>query len=337
MKSHLSDAGKILVTGGAGFIGSALIAKLNSQGFQNILVSDFLGCDNKFQNLVSLQFRDYLEADVLLDLVKKHDHSLGEITHIFHLGACSSPTECDASYLVRNNYEYTKTLAHFAEDQEIRFIYASSAATYGDGTHGMSDEPWPNVALRPLNMYGYSKHLFDLYAAKNNLHVYGMKYFNVFGPNEYHKGNMRSMVLKAYESITSTGQVSLFKSNNPNYADGEQMRDFLYVKDAIDMTMFLAEVPDFINGKPTYGTYNIGSGTASTWKDLVVPVFDAMGAKVRINFIDMPTELQGRYQYHTCANISKLRSMGYTKEITPLGPAVIDYVSNYLMCGMKTL
>ncbi|MDR1232942.1 MAG: ADP-glyceromanno-heptose 6-epimerase [Puniceicoccales bacterium] len=333
----LTEAGTILVTGGAGFIGSALINELNNRGFENIIVSDFLGSDNKFLNLVPLRFNDYIEADTMLDMIEKKDPKLNAITHIFHLGACSSTTEKNAAYLIKNNYEYTKALANFAHGRHVRFVYASSAATYGDGSRGMSDQIFPNTDLRPLNAYGYSKHLFDLYAARNNLHVHGMKYFNVFGPNEYHKGTMRSMVLKAYESILANGKVYLFKSDRQEFKDGEQRRDFLYVKDAVAMTIFLAEIPEAVNGKPTHGIYNLGSGVASTWKELAFAIFEAMGKEAHIEFIDMPGELKDKYQYHTCADISKLHSLGYDQPITPLKAAVKDYVQNYLMEGMKIL
>ncbi|MDR3144129.1 MAG: ADP-glyceromanno-heptose 6-epimerase [Puniceicoccales bacterium] len=332
----LSQDGTILVTGGAGFIGSALICELNRRGFDNILVADFMGDDGKFRNLVPLRFMDYVEADTLLRLVERNDALVGDIGHIFHLGACASTAECDMSYLIGNNYEYGKKLANFAESRGIRFLYASSAATYGDGSRGMSDAQNFH-RLRPLNAYGYSKYLFDQYAARNNLHAYGMKYFNVFGPNEYHKRDMRSMVLKSYESIRENGKIYLFKSHRAEYADGEQMRDFLYVKDAVAMTIFLSEIPDVIDGISTHGLYNIGSSAASTWKELAQSIFDAMGMEMSVEFVDMPHDLRDRYQYHTRADISKLRAVGYSGEITPLKDAVSDYVTNYLACGMKVM
>jgi ADP-L-glycero-D-manno-heptose 6-epimerase len=292
---------------------------------------------NKFLNLVPLEFLDYVEGDKLLELVEANDNFLGKITHIFHLGACSSTTESDASYLMENNYEYSKILINFAESRNIRFVYASSAATYGDGSAGMSDSQNGNFSLRPLNMYAYSKHLFDLYVARNGLRGYGIKYFNVFGPNEYHKGDMASMVLKAYESIAATGKVKLFKSANPNYGDGEQMRDFLYVKDAVAMTIFLAEVPEIVDGKTTWGIYNGGSGVASPWKALISAVFGAMELPPNIEYVPMPPQLEGKYQYFTRADIGKLRSIGYANAMTSLGEGVWDYVRNYLAKGMGRL
>ncbi|MDR1595733.1 MAG: ADP-glyceromanno-heptose 6-epimerase [Puniceicoccales bacterium] len=333
----LFESDTILVTGGAGFIGSALVCELNDRGYDNIIVADFLGNGDKFLNLVTLKFADYMEADALLELVRGNDPRLKKVTHIFHMGACSSTTERNAAYLIKNNYEYSKILANFANQRNIRFVYASSAATYGDGSNGMSDSDNSNFSLRPLNMYAYSKHLFDLYVARNCLRVYGIKYFNVFGPNEYHKGEMRSMVLKAYESIIATGKVNLFKSYNPSYKDGEQMRDFLWVRDAVAMTIFLAEIPEVVNGEPTNGVYNSGSGVASPWNALVSAVFKAMGLQPNIEYIEMPGALKCKYQHYTRGDISKLRKIGYSGKITPLEDAVGNYVKNYLMSGMKRL
>jgi ADP-L-glycero-D-manno-heptose 6-epimerase len=230
--------GKILVTGAAGFIGSALVAELNDCGYENIVVSDYLGKDERFSNLVDLRFEEYIDAGDLPQILSEGNPL--SLSCIFHLGACDKTTEQDCNYLIRINYEYTKTLARFAAGQGIRFVYASSAATYGNGSNGMADDETRPETLHPLNMYAYSKHIFDTFARNNNLPAYGMKYFNVFGPNEYHKGDMRSVVTKAYESIRTTGKMQLFKSENPQYAGGEQMRDFLYIKDVVDMTIFLA-------------------------------------------------------------------------------------------------
>ena len=306
--------GTILVTGGAGFIGSALVWALNRRGLSNILISDLLGASEKWKNLVPLRFRDYIEADALLRLVEEHSSRLSDIRTIFHMGACSSTTERDASYLVRNNFEYTKALAHFALAGDRRFVYASSAATYGSRETGLSED-LPLWSLRPLNIYGYSKHMFDCYAADAGfLHeVTGLKYFNVFGPNEDHKEDMRSIVHKAFQEIRSTGQVSLFKSYRPEFADGAQQRDFLYVKDAVAATIYLAE---HVDGG---GLFNVGSGVANTWLSLVTPMFRALGRTPQINFVEMPEQLRGKYQYSTCANLSKLRRIGYTGTFTALG------------------
>jgi len=318
----------IIVTGGAGFIGSALIAALNKRQITDILVVDELGTDQKWKNLLNLSFTDYVEKDDFLEMVIE-DKLDSSIDAVFHLGACSDTTETNASYLIKNNYEYSKLLAQWATDADIRFIYASSAATYGDGSAGFSDDQEKIEILRPLNMYGYSKHLFDLWARRTGLlkKIVGLKYFNVFGPNEYHKGDMRSFVIKAFEQITSTGKVRLFKSYKSEYADGEQSRDFIYVKDAVDMTLFFYENPQ-ING-----LFNIGSGKARTWNDLVKAVFAAMERKPNIEYIEMPEPIRNQYQYYTCADITNLRKAGYSKKTTSLEEAITDYVQNYLQKG----
>jgi len=318
----------IIVTGGAGFIGSTLIAALNKRQITDILVVDELGTDQKWKNLLNLSFTDYVEKDDFLEMVIE-DKLDSSIDAVFHLGACSDTTETNASYLIKNNYEYSKLLAQWATDADIRFIYASSAATYGDGSAGFSDDQEKIEILRPLNMYGYSKHLFDLWARRTGLlkKIVGLKYFNVFGPNEYHKGDMRSFVIKAFEQITSTGKVRLFKSYKSEYADGEQSRDFIYVKDAVDMTLFFYENPQ-ING-----LFNIGSGKARTWNDLVKAVFAAMERKPNIEYIEMPEPIRNQYQYYTCADITNLRKAGYSKKTTSLEEAITDYVQNYLQKG----
>ena len=322
--SRITDLsqGRILVTGGAGFIGSAVVWALNRRGLTNILISDFLGRDEKWKNLPPLRFADYLEAD---DLLRNID-SLTDITAIFHLGACSSTTETDAAYLIRNNFEYTKTLARFALAGGRRFVYASSAATYGEAATEIP-ETVPLSSLRPLNMYGYSKHLFDCYAERAGIlsQITGLKYFNVFGPNEYHKGDMRSVVHKAYGQIQETASAKLFKSYRPEYPDGGQCRDFLYVKDAVAATLFLAEQ---VNGG---GIFNIGSGEPNTWRSLVNAIFAALSREPKIEFIDMPGYLRPKYQYFTRARIDKLRAAGFQQPLTPLAEAVRDYVENYLV------
>jgi ADP-L-glycero-D-manno-heptose 6-epimerase len=315
----------IIVTGGAGFIGSALIAALNKRQITDILVVDELGTDQKWKNLRNLSFADYVEKDDFLEMVieDKLDSSLGAV---FHLGACSDTTETNASYLIKNNYEYSKLLAQWATDADIRFIYASSAATYGDGSAGFSDDHEKIENLRPLNMYGYSKHLFDLWARRAGLlkKLVGLKYFNVYGPNEYHKADMRSFCLKAFEQLNATGKVRLFKSYKPEYADGEQKRDFIYVKDAVDMTLFFYDNPKIS------GLFNIGTGKARTWNDLVKAVFAAMGKEPNIEYIEMPESICDQYQYFTEADITNLHKAGYNKETTPLEDAIKDYVQNYL-------
>lgn len=325
----MTQSSRILVTGGAGFIGSAIVWALNQQGHDNILVTDRLGTDEKWKNLVALKFADYIDADDLLDTLRGAPDSLGKFSSVYHLGANSATTERDARHLMQNNFEYTKTLAHWTLHQRARFIYASSAATYGDGAHGMDDKMNDLHALRPLNMYGYSKHLFDLYAKRTGIadRIIGLKYFNVYGPNENHKGDMRSVVNKAFDQILASGRVQLFKSHHPDYRDGEQMRDFLYVKDAVNMTLHLGSSP--LIG----GLFNLGSGQAHTWLQLVHAIFAALNLQPCIEFVDMPAHLQAKYQYYTCADIAKLRSTGYQAPVTPLNNAVADYVNNYLVPG----
>jgi ADP-L-glycero-D-manno-heptose 6-epimerase len=319
----------IIVTGGAGFIGSALIAELNRRQISDILVVDELGTDQKWKNLQNLSFADYVEKGDFLELVIEGKLD-SPVDVIFHLGACSDTTETNASYLVKNNYEYSKLLAQWATDADIRFIYASSAATYGDGSAGFSDDEEKIEVLRPLNMYGYSKHLFDMWARRAGLFskIVGLKYFNVFGPNEYHKGDMKSFIVKAFEQIKAIGKVRLFKSYQPEYSDGEQVRDFLYVKDAVDMTLF------FLDNPQLSGLFNIGTGEARTWNDLVLAVFLSMGAEPNIEYIEMPASIRNQYQYFTQADLSKLRRAGYSKQTTPLEDAISDYIQNYLDKGL---
>jgi ADP-L-glycero-D-manno-heptose 6-epimerase len=323
--STLND-GKILVTGGAGFIGSALVWALNRRGLYRILVSDRLGTDDKWRNLVNLHFDDYVDAGSLLERVLADDPTLDDIRTVFHLGACSTTTERDTGYLMRNNYEYTKQLCRWALRHGIRFVYASSAATYGDGAQGMQDDEDNLERLRPLNGYGYSKHLFDLHAKRYGYlsQVVGLKYFNVFGPNEGHKGEMRSLIQKAFEQVQRTGVIQLFRSYRPEFRDGEQKRDFLYVKDAVEMTIHLAET------RSANGIFNLGSGQARTWIDLAHALFQAMDRPVQIEFVEMPEALKGKYQYFTEANIQRLHKTGYTGPRFTLETAVEDYVKGYL-------
>jgi ADP-L-glycero-D-manno-heptose 6-epimerase len=329
------ERGTILVTGGAGFLGSALVWALNQRGFDRILIADFLGHSEKWRNLAPLRFVDYLEADDLLRAVDSDAGKLRDIGSVFHLGACSSTTETDAAYLIRNNFQYTATLAEWALRHQNRFVYASSAATYGALESGLS-ESIELATLRPLNMYGYSKQLFDQHAARHGYldRIVGLKYFNVFGPNEQHKGDMRSMVLKAFEQIRQSGRVKLFKSYRPAFKDGEQRRDFVYVKDAIDMTLHLAESTQGRSGLGG-GLFNVGSGRAHTWIELATAVFEAMAQPVAIDFIEMPDAIRANYQYSTVATLTRLRESGYAHEPTPLREAVADYVREYLLPGRR--
>ncbi len=327
-----SPENRVLVTGGAGFIGSALVWELNRRGYENIVISDRLCSDEKWKNLVPLRFHDYIDGGDLEQRVRNSPESLGMFDVILHLGACSATTEKDADYLMRNNYEFTKILAEWALTKNTRFVYASSAATYGDGALGMDDQMTELHRLRPLNMYGYSKHLFDLHAQRTGMlrRIVGMKYFNVYGPNEDHKADMRSVVHKAYGQILQTGKVQLFKSHRPDFKDGEQMRDFLYVKDAVQMTLHLASQPH------ANGLYNLGSGQAHTWVQLAQAIFSALGQQPNIEFVEMPEHLKSKYQYYTCADIAKLLQSGYQQPLFSLADAVRDYVQGYLV-GDKRL
>ena len=319
--------GKILITGGDGLIGSALIWALNERGRDDIIVTGQLRQGEKWKNLVALRFQDYLEADRLLEDLESP--RLADVSHIFHLGACSDTTEKDCRYLIENNYEYTRTLAEWAIARGKRFVYASSAATYGDGSAGMRDGDEDLAQFRPLNMYGYSKQLFDVHAKHRGWlkQIAGLKYFNVYGPNEAHKGEMRSVVHKAYEQIRAKGSVRLFKSMHPDYKDGEQKRDFFYVKDAVDATLHLGFKRDAV------GLFNLGSGVASTWIELVTPIFELLGLPVDIEFIDLPEHLREKYQYYTCADTARLRASGWAGPRFSLDQAVRDYVGRHLIPG----
>ncbi|MGC1782422.1 MAG: ADP-glyceromanno-heptose 6-epimerase [Acidobacteriaceae bacterium] len=317
-------AKQIVVTGAGGFIGCNLVAELNTRGCEDLILVDSMGCDDKWRNLLGLRYEDILEPEEFLSHLEANKFS--EIDAIIHLGACSSTTERDADFLLRNNYHYTRTLCEWCLQHDTRFIYASSAATYGDGSNGYKDEDALLPTLRPLNMYGYSKHIFDLWAQKHRLfdRIAGLKYFNVYGPHEEHKGDMRSMVSKAYEQIQKCGKIELFKSYRPDYADGEQMRDFIYVKDAVAVTLH------FFEHRNVSGLFNCGTGKARSWKDLAAAVFSAMNIAPKIEFIEMPEILRGKYQYFTQATVEKLRNSGYTQPFTSLEDAVRDYVTNYL-------
>lgn len=320
--------GRILVTGGAGLIGSAVIWFLNRQHHENILVADALDKSDKWKNLAALSFYDYLEGSRLRQLVRENSSALADVRCIFHLGACSDTTERDSAFLLDNNYAFTCELARWAVEHGVRMVYASSAATYGDGARGFGDT-LPLHKLRPLNAYGYSKHLFDRFAESQGWleKLVGLKYFNVFGPNEAHKGNMRSMVHKAFEQIQLTGRIGLFKSYHPDYADGEQQRDFLFVKEAAEITVRLAT-------SPATGLYNVGSGTCSTWNELAQAIFDACGHLVQIDYIDMPEDLRDRYQYHTQADLRRLQQLELPYQRFSLREGVFDTVRNYLMPGL---
>lgn len=314
----------IVVTGGAGFIGSAMVAKLNEKGINDILIVDELATSQKWKNLVGKQFADYLHKEHFLDALL--GERLPKIEAIIHMGANSSTTEKDVEHLMENNYRYTRVLAEWSVRKKARFIYASSGATYGDGTLGFRDDDASTATLAPLNAYGYSKHIFDLWMLRNGLQnkMAGIKFFNVFGPNEYHKGEMRSLVCKAYDQIQEIGKIRLFKSYRPEYKHGEQVRDFVYIKDCTDVLWWL------LNAPKVNGIFNLGTGKARTWNDLAKAIFAALDLPPNIEYIDMPEEIRGAYQYRTEADTGKIVAAGCPVAFRPLEDSVKDYVLQYL-------
>jgi ADP-L-glycero-D-manno-heptose 6-epimerase len=321
----MTDNASFIVTGGAGFIGSNLVAALNARGLTDILVADELNHSGKERNLFALEYREYLDKDELRKRVA--DGSLDRVDTVFHLGACSSTTEMDEAYLADNNCAYTQELCRWSLENRARFVYASSAATYGDGTRGYDDNEEMVPTLQPLNPYGESKQKVDRWALETGLfdRIVGIKYFNVYGPGEDHKGDMRSMINKAYAHVVEKGTIGLFKSYRPDYADGEQKRDFVDVRDAVAVTLFFHDHPE------VSGLFNCGTGTARTWIDLATALFVAMDRAPRIEFIEMPETIRDKYQYFTEARMQKLRSAGYRAPFRSIEDGVRDYVCKYLV------
>lgn len=313
----------IVVTGGAGFIGSCLVKLLNDKGIQDVLIVDALGTTAKWKNLVGKKYLDVVHKTAFRQELVNGEYG-AEIEAIFHLGACSATTEKNADYLLENNYRYSRDIAEYAEARNIRFIYASSAATYGAGEVGYSDR---TQNLKPLNMYGYSKQMFDEWVLRNSLEskFVGVKFFNVFGPNEYHKGDMASVIAKSFRQVQETGTIRLFKSYRPEYTDGEQKRDFIYIKDVID-TLYAI----FRYGEIS-GIYNLGTGLARSWNDLAKAVFAAMKRPAVIEYIAMPETLRSQYQYFTEADMSKLQETRIYKPFMTLEESITDYVCEYLL------
>ena len=316
---------KIIVTGGAGFIGSNLVSALNNRGETEILIVDHLDHPSKRANLEALKYERYMDKEEFREAVQKQAIPVPEI--VFHLGACTSTLENNREYLYENNFLYTRELCLWSIKHNARFVYASSASVYGDGSLGFSDDEKLISSLQPLNLYAWSKYLFDKWAMEEGLLkiIVGIRYFNVYGPREDHKGEMRSVVNKAYDEICSTSRIRLFKSYRQEYRDGEQKRDFIYVRDAVDVTLYLAEQ------RNVGGIFNCGTGLPRTWLDLAYAVFNAMSSEPNIVFIDMPEQIRDKYQYYTCADLTKLRATGYKKEFTSLEEGVRDYVQNWLM------
>lgn len=320
----------ILITGGFGFIGSAYLWFLNEQGCKNIILCDRFREEHKWKNIRSLEF---LEIVLVEDLWKYLEKNTIDI--ILHLGACSTTTEENMDFLFRNNYEFSKQLWQVAINQKADFFYASSAATYGNGYQLNDFSTNQNLReLQPLNKYGYSKQLFDLWVEKQTKSNHtppryaGVKFFNVFGPNEYHKGSMASVVYHAYQQIKKNGEVKLFKSHNPDYKDGEQQRDFIYIKDVCSAIHLLITEFDKIKKTKKYNfLYNLGSGKASTFKELVKPIFTALNLETKIVYIDTPEKLRKNYQYFTQAQLewSPVKSWNFS-----LDNSVKDYVINHL-------
>lgn len=315
-----------IVTGGAGFIGSNLVATLNARGHDDILVVDHLNHPLKERNLAALRHRGFMDKGAFRAALRTGGVAVGAT--VFHLGACSSTTQLDEDYLRDNNLDYTRELCDWTLAQGARFIYASSAATYGDGALGYRDDESLIPRLQPLNPYGRSKQEFDRWALDRGLlrRIAGLKYFNVYGPGEAHKSDMRSVINKAHRQILDTGEMTLFKSHRPDYRDGEQTRDFVYVRDAVAMTLFFHDRPD-VNG-----LFNAGTGAARTWLDLARALFAALERPPRIRFIPMPEVLRERYQYHTEADMTRLRTAGYAAPVTSVEDGVRDYVTR----GMET-
>jgi len=317
----------IIVTGAAGFIGSGLISRLNQEGFSNIIAVDDFSKIEKAENLEGKTIKERVERDTLFDWLDKNNQ---EVEFIFHIGARTDTTEFDKNIFDELNLNYSKTIWEKCVAYQIPLVYASSAATYGLGELGYDDNESLIPQLKPLNPYGDSKNDFDIWALQQEKKPFfwaGLKFFNVYGPNEYHKGRMASVIFHAYNQIKATEKMKLFRSHNPNFKDGEQMRDFIYVKDLIEVCLF------FMHHRKDSGIYNLGSGKARTFKDLVTNTFLAMDKTPDISFIDTPEDIRDKYQYFTQANMSKLRSIGFTRPFHTLEEGVTEYVKDYLSSG----
>jgi ADP-L-glycero-D-manno-heptose 6-epimerase len=320
----------IVITGGAGFIGSNLVAALEERGEQDLVVCDRLGDGDKWRNLAKRELAAVLPPESLFDFLERHAR---EINIIFHMGAVSSTTETDADLIIGANFMLPQRLWEWCAETETRFIYASSAATYGDGSAGFDDDNAPAALarLRPLNAYGWSKHLFDRRVArlvgqpgKRPAQWAGLKFFNVYGPNEYHKGAMKSVAAQLYARAAKGEAARLFRSHRADVPDGGQQRDFVYVRDCVDMMLWLHDHPE------VSGLFNIGSGAARSFAELAAAVYRALGREPKIDFVDTPVEIRDKYQYFTEARMERLRAAGYDRPMTSLEEGVGDYVRNYL-------
>lgn len=322
----------ILVTGAAGFIGSAVVWELNNAGRTDLVLCDRFGSSEKWKNLRTRRFEDYVEAEDLFRRLADASWA-GKVEAVLHIGACSSTKEWDMTFLHGNNVAYSQRLGEWAAERGAKFIYASSAATYGDGSLGFSDRDELTPKLEPLNPYGFSKWLVDMWAIRHDFpaRAVGLRFFNVFGPNEYHKGDMASVIFNAFEKVKRERLIKLFKSHRPDFGDGEQSRDFVYVKDVARVVRYFLERPE------TQGIYNVGTGKARSFNDLAKALFGGLDLTPNIEYFDMPEELRDKYQYFTEADLAKLREAGYTEEFTPLEDAVDDYVRNYLAQDYRRL
>lgn len=318
----------ILLTGGAGFIGSCLLKYLNDNGIKDVVIVDHLGRSSKWKNLVGKHFHSFFSKEQFLDFTDTKKFTNYKFDAIIHLGACTDTTETNLDYLIQNNFQYSVKLAEIAINSNARFIYASSAATYGLGELNYDDTLV--FELKPLNPYGFSKYLFDCWVYENSLHTTftGLKFFNVYGPNEYHKGEMASMVYKAFLQIQNDGKVKLFKSTHPDFANGEQKRDFIYVFDVVSIIWKL------LNSK-IGGIFNVGTGMARSWNDLAIAVFSGMNLEPKIEYIDMPEIIKSQYQNFTQAKMDKLREALGNLFFTSLEDGVRDYVQNFLLRSWK--
>lgn len=322
-----------IVTGGAGFIGSVFVRKLNDMGIDDIIIVDNLNTSEKWKNLVNKKYKDYIHKNDFIELLDSEEllrMSQSGIQGIVHMGASSSTTETNMDYLMENNVNFSKALFAYALDNDIPFVYASSAATYGAGENGFDDDNDEiTEKLIPTNRYGYSKHLFDLWLMENGLtsKAVGLKFFNVYGPNEYHKGGQASVCYHAYKQFKETGEIKLFKSYHKDYKDGEQMRDHVYVKDVVDIIWWFLQNPE------QGGIYNVGTGNARSWNDLANSISSSLGKKDNIKYIDMPDHLKEHYQYFTEATCSKIESTGCDVKMRSLEDGVKDYVTEHLEKG----
>ncbi len=318
----------IVVTGAEGFIGSCLVARLNQDGFNDlVLVDDFGAIENREKNLEGKKYTALVERK---DFFEWLNLNTIELEFVFHIGARTDTTESDEQIFKELNVDFSKRLFKVCANEGIPLVYASSAATYGDGAFGYDDNENSLNQLQPLNPYGRSKNEFDIWALaqeKQPLFWAGLKFFNVFGPNEYHKKRMASVIFHAFHQIQTEGKVKLFQSHRPDYKDGEQKRDFIYVKDLCDVCIYL------MHHRKNSGIYNLGTGEARTWNDLVAAIFTALGKEKNIEYIPIPEDIREKYQYFTEANMDKLRSIGYTNKFLSVEDAVLDYVKNYLLPG----